>query len=51
MIENFNDLMSFIVLILTPIIILLIVGKPLFRGFSADVDNEQDPQIEYYKEW
>jgi len=50
MIENFNDLLSVILLVTIPLIIFIIIIRSALKG-SSNPEKEDKKQIEYYREW
>jgi len=50
MIENFNDLLSAILLVAIPLVILIIIMRFAFGGTRV-VTPEEKKEIEYYREW
>ncbi|MFV0255814.1 MAG: hypothetical protein ACK5G7_06780 [Erysipelotrichaceae bacterium] len=51
MIENYNDLLSILILIAIPLTVVIVFLKNIVKKrFDYAFDDEQ-PHIEYYKEW
>ena len=50
MIENFNDLLSVVLLVAIPLIIFIIIIRYAFKGTGSNT-AEDKKHIEYYREW